>query len=201
MSEVRFGRLFVALGVCAALVAGAGCRHKARYVDPDAESRVEGTGMESRDVRAVAQQMATELLQSPALNNTESVPRIAILPIQNRSRFLFDANIITTLFTDEVISTSAGRLAVVNRDLIDQIMEERRMKSRGEVSDDGRIGALAGVDWFLEGTIESLSASTAKAQTDYVVVRFQLTNAETSVVAWSNRYEMKKEGSWGVMYQ
>jgi len=34
-----------------------------------------------------------------------------------------------------------------------------------------------------------------------VVIRFQLTNAESSVVSWSNRYEMKKEGSWGVMYQ
>jgi PBP1b-binding outer membrane lipoprotein LpoB len=185
----------------AALVLAPGCAKKAKYVDPDAESRVEGTGVESRDVRAVAAEMSGDLLQSPAMNNTQSVPRIAVLPIQNRSRFLFDAEIITTLITDEVISTSAGRLAIVNRSLIDQILAERQMKSRGEVSDDGQMQALAGVDWFLEGTIESLSASTAKAQTDYVVIRFQLTNAETSVVAWSNRYEMKKEGGWGVMYQ
>ena len=75
------------------------------------------------------------------------------------------------------------------------------MKMRGEVSDDGKLQALAGVDWFLEGSIEALSASTNKAQTDYVVIRFQATNAETGVVAWSNSYEMKKEGSWGVMYQ
>ena len=75
------------------------------------------------------------------------------------------------------------------------------MKARGQVSDDGQVQALAGVDWFLEGSVESLSASTNRAQTDYVVIRFQLTNAESSVVSWSNRYEMKKEGSWGVMYQ
>jgi PBP1b-binding outer membrane lipoprotein LpoB len=197
---MRSGTFVVGLCV-AALVLAPACRKKAKYVDPDAESRVEGTGVESRDVRAVAAQMSGDLLQSPAMNNTQSVPRIAVLPIQNRSRFLFDAEIITTLITDELISTSAGRLAIVNRDLIDQILQERQMKSRGEVSDDGQLPALAGVDWFLEGTIESLSASTSNAQTDYVVNRFQLTNAETSVVAWSSRYEMKKECSLGVMYQ
>ena len=79
--------------------------------------------------------------------------------------------------------------------------EAREMKARGEVSDDGRIQALAGVDYFLEGEVRALSASTNKNQTDYVVIRFQLTDAETGIVGWSNSYEMKKEGKWGVMYQ
>lgn len=190
----------LALAFVLAAVAS-GCQKKAKYVDPDAESRVEGTGMEARDIRAVAAQMATELLAAPALANQGSPPRIAVLPVENRSRFLIDAEILTTLITDELISTSAGRLGIVNRDLIDAILKEREMKAQGQVSSEGELKALAGVDWFLEGTVESLSASTNKAQTDYVVIRFQLTNAETSIVAWSNRYEMKKEGSWGVMYQ
>lgn len=185
----------------AVVLSVAGCKHKAKYIDPDAESKVEGTGIESRDMRAVANQMSKELLASPALAASAAPPRLAVLPIENRSRFLIDANIITTLVTDEVISTSAGKLAIVNRDLIEEIMKEREMKAKGQVSDDGKLTALAGVDWFLESTIESLSASTNKAQTDYVVVRFQLTNAESGIIAWSNRYEMKKEGSWGVMYQ
>jgi PBP1b-binding outer membrane lipoprotein LpoB len=191
-------RIALAVAVAMSVV---GCKKKAEYIDPDAESRVEGTGLESRDLRAVANQMSQELMASPALTSAASPPRIAVLPIENRSRFLIDAGIITTLITDEVISTSAGKLAIVNRDLIDQILKEREMKAKGEVTDDGKLQGLAGLDWFLEGTIESLSASTNKAQTDYVVVRFQLTNAETGIVAWSNRYEMKKEGSWGVMYQ
>ena len=53
----------------------------------------------------------------------------------------------------------------------------------------------------MAGAIETISASTNTAQTDYVVIRFQLTDAETGIVGWSNRYEMKKEGRWGVMYQ
>ena len=191
----------LAIVLALAVLAG-GCAKKAKYVDPDAESKVEGTGMEARDIRAVAGQMSTELMTSPVLaKDPDYVPRIAVLPIENRSRFLIDAEILTTLITDELITSSAGKLGIVNRDLIDQIVKEREMKIEGKVDDDGQMRALAGVDWFLEGTVESLSASSTKAQTDYVVVRFQLTNAETSIVSWSNRYEMKKEGSWGVMYQ
>ena len=61
--------------------------------------------------------------------------------------------------------------------------------------------AMAGADYFLEGEIQSLSASTSEAQSDYVVIRFQLTDAETGIVGWSSSFQMKKEGSWGVMYQ
>ena len=74
------------------------------------------------------------------------------------------------------------------------------MKRSGQV-DSSQLKAMAGADLFLQGEVRSLSASTADAQSDYVVIRFQLTDAESGIVTWSNSYEMKKEGSWGVMYQ
>ncbi len=79
---------FVLHGVLAvALLAGVGaCRKKARTIDPDAEARVEGTGIESRDVRAVVAQMKTELLASGSLTKGQP-PKIAVLPVENRSRF------------------------------------------------------------------------------------------------------------------
>jgi len=184
----------------AALTIGASCNKKARYVDPDAESRVEGTGIEARDIRAIVAEMTANLLASPAMH-TPTPPRLAVLPVENRTRFLIDQDLFTTLITDELIRSAAGRLAIINRDLLEQILAERDRKIRGQVSDDGEVSALAGVDWFVEGELSGLSASTNRAQTDFVVVRFQATNAETGVVAWSNSYQMKKEGSWGVMYQ
>ena len=169
------------------------------YVDPDAYSAVEGTGLEARDIRAVTREMASEILASPVLAQFGGVPRIAVLPVKNRSRFLVDQEIFTTLITDQVINNAAGRMAILNRDIVDQIVMEREMKRNGEV-DSAQLKALAGADYFLEGEVRSLSAST-DAQSDYVVIRFQMTDAESSIVVWSNSYEMKKEGSWGVMYQ
>ena len=173
---------------------------KTTYVDPDAYGAVEGTGIEARDVRAVAQQMARDMLASPLVSGFEGAPRIAVLPVKNRSRFLIDQEIFTTLITDLLIQNAAGKLAILNRDIVDQIMREREMKRSGAV-DSSQLKALAGADYFLEGEVQSLSASTADAQSDYVVIRFQMTDAETGIVGWSNSYEMKKEGSWGVMYQ
>lgn len=189
--------------VLAVLVLGAGCNKRAKYVDPDALSKVEGTGIESRDMRTVADQMTSELLKSPTLAAWQGAapPRVAVIPVENRSRFLIDQDILTTLITDQLIQGSAGRVAIVNRDQLEQILSERELKRTGQVDTTGNLKSLAGVEYFLEGEVRSLSASTTKNQSDYVVVRFQLTDAESGVIGWSNSYEMKKEGGWGVMYQ
>jgi hypothetical protein len=123
-----------------------------------------------------------------------------VLPVKNRSRFLVDQEIFTTLITDLLIQNSSGKLAILNRDIVEEILREREMKRSGEV-DAGTLESLAGADFFMQGEVRSLSASNANTQSDYVVIRFQLTDAETGIVTWSNSYEMKKEGSWGVMYQ
>ncbi len=190
----------VLLGLALSLT-GCGVKtKKTTYVDPDAYGAVEGTGLEARDVRAVARQMAEELLVSPTIQSFEGAPRLAVLPVKNRSRFLVDQEIFTTLITDLLIQNASGQLAVLNRDIVEQIVAEREMKRQGQVDSSG-FKAMAGADYFLEGEVRSLSASNADAQSDYVVIRFQLTDAETGIVSWSNSYEMKKEGSWGVMYQ
>ncbi len=179
-----------------------GCSKKAKQIDPDEEARVEGTGIESRDVRATVAEMNTQLLSSAAITQFKGgVPRIAVLPVENRSRFLIDQDILSTLVTDGLVNGSGGKLAIVNRELTEQIVRERQMKASGQVDNVGAASAMAGVEYFLEGEISSLSANTSRAQTDYVVIRFQLTDASSGIVAWSNSWEMKKEGSWGVMYQ
>lgn len=166
-----------ALLLAASLLACGAKTKKTTYVDPDAYSGVEGTGIEARDVRTVARQMAEELLASPAVVGRTDAPRVSVAPVKNRSRFLIDQEIFTTLITDLLIQNAGGQLAVLN-----QNMDARH-------------------DYLLEGEVRSLSASDGQAQSDYVVIRFQLTDAASGVVTWSNSYEMKKEGSWGVMYQ
>ena len=151
-------------------------------------------------MRAVVAQMSNELRSSRLVADFDGVPRVAVMPMENRSRFLFDQDIFTSLVTDELVMAINGEIAVVNRDLLDTIIKERDMKRAGDVDSQG-FKSLSGVEFFLQGEVRSLSASTDKKQTDYVVVHFALTDAESGVVGWSNRYEMKKQGSWGVLYQ
>jgi PBP1b-binding outer membrane lipoprotein LpoB len=191
----------LALSALALLVAGCGVKtKKTTYVDPDAYGAVEGTGLEARDLRAVADSMAREMLASASIQSFDGAPRIAVLPLKNRSRFLIDSELLSTLVTDKLIQNAAGKVAVLNRDLVDEIVAEREAKRAGDVDASG-FRAMAGADFFLSGELRGLSSSTNEAQSDYVVIRFQLTDAESGVATWSNSFEMKKEGSWGVMYQ
>lgn len=192
----------VSFPLALAVASLAGCNHRAHYVDPDEMSKVEGTGIESRDIRAVVALMSGEIQAAPVIQQFQGNPRLAVMPVENRSRFLIDQDIFTTLIQDELVrNTGGGKLQIVNRDLVNEILKEREMKRSGQVDTTGSQKALAGVEYFLEGEIQSLTASSSRAQSDYVVIRFQLTDAESAVVVWSNTYEMKKEGSWGVMYQ
>ena len=100
----------LALGLVAS-----GCNKKAKYIDPDAEAKVEGTGLESRDIRAIVGEMTKELLASPSIAGFEGVPRIAVLPVENRTRFLIDQDIFTTLITEwtSCITPYIGQVAAI----------------------------------------------------------------------------------------
>jgi PBP1b-binding outer membrane lipoprotein LpoB len=172
-----------AMLLLAVVALAAGCATQARYIDPDARSIVEGTGIESRDMRAVASEMARDLIASDAINKFQGAPRLAVLPVKNRSRFLVDQEIITTLITNTLIKQGGGKLAILNRDLAAQVLKEREAKASGRVDGGAPERNVAGADFFLEGEIRSLTASTGDAVSDYVVVRFRLTDAETTVVA------------------
>ncbi len=142
-----------AVALLAVLALGCGVKSKkTTYVDPDAYGAVEGTGLEARDVRAVADQMARELLASPSVTGFEGTPRVAVLPVKNRSRFLIDQDIFTTQITDMLVQNAAGKLAVLNREIVDQIMAERELKRSGE-ADAHSLTAVAGADFFLTGEV------------------------------------------------
>jgi penicillin-binding protein activator len=183
-----------------ALTAVACGPRRAKTIDPDARAKLEGTGLESRDMRAIAAQMTNELLASGAIRQLQEAPRLAVLPVNNRSRFLFDDEILNTLLTDEIVQAANGRVRVLNRDLTALVIAEREAKRAGQVS-GGENKAMLGADYFLEGEIRALSQSSGKHQADYVVVRFQLTDAESTEMVWSNSYEVKKQGTWSVVYQ
>ncbi len=184
-----------------ALVALCACGPKrAREIDPDARAKIEGTGLAARDFRAVAADLSTEMLASPAITNAAEPPRIAVLPVKNRSRFLVDQEILNTLLTDRLISQGQGKVRVLNRQLSQQIADERAAKESGKLEGEAANKPL-GADFFLEGEVRGLAEATSSKQADYVLVRFMLTDADTSEAVWSGSYEVKKEGSVGVLYQ
>ena len=61
--------------------------------------------------------------------------------------------------------------------------------------------APLGTQYFLKGTLQSISKQSGKAESDYILASFRITDAETSQLIWEDSAEWKKVGGHGVIYR
>src|SRR5215470_12049196 len=54
---------------------------------PDEQGFVAGTGVESQDLVAVTDKMARSILNTPQIQNAQTVPRVVLDPVNNNTRF------------------------------------------------------------------------------------------------------------------
>lgn len=190
----------------AAVALTAGCAKKSfnvRDVEPDRAGTVRSLGPESQDVIRVADLMTRSLLDTPAIARSEFPPTIAMLPLENNTRFPFNKEIFTTRLKAELNQRADGRLRFVSRDVLDDVLAEREAKRAGELDYDPerRTIALAGADYFLKGRIDGQSGASRMGQSEYMVVTFKLIDAESTIEMWENFYEVKREGRDDVLYR
>lgn len=206
---MRRRRSFVSLlsvALTAAVVAtsvaacGTPAQTKTRVLDPDADDNLGGTGTDSGDVRTIAERISRSLI---GINwpKAGEVPQIAVLPLDNQSRFRIDPVLIQNKLVKELVNKSAGRLSFLARDSEAAVLEERA-KKRGGLYDAGNTtAAMAGADYLLRGEMRSLTKSAGNETSDYIVYSFKLVNAETGAILWMDDYETKKAAETGVVYQ
>ncbi len=171
-------------------------------VNPDAPDTVTGTGLQSQDIRTMAQQMAADIKASGVLAPGKEGERVSfyIYEIKNDSSDVIDKEIILTKLRTELAKAMGRQVRILDRspsanDLTDA---ERRMKERGQVSgtNDRKI---AGSDYVLKGTMKSRDRQAGKLKSSYVLVTFELTDLVTQELAWTNDYEMKTESEKSVI--
>ena len=114
-----------------------GCSQQSAYVNPDEPDTLGGTGIDSQDVRTVAQEMSRDLVGTPALANAQIKPIIALLPTRNETRFRVDTDIITQQMRDSLIQFACDKATFVDRERLEAIKAERAAKRAGEVSSSG----------------------------------------------------------------
>lgn len=195
--------LWLAAGLCAVL---AGCASEQpppppQYVDPGTQGKISGTGIESQDMLTATDKMARKILETPQLQARKGdTPVIGLLPVENRTRFAIDKEIFNTRLKALLNEKANGQIRFVARDRIEAIRKEKELKGEGEVT-GGAKRKLLGVDFFLTGTLSSLSTSTQQGKSDYMLFTFRLIDAETSVEIWEGMHELKKEGAEDAVYR
>jgi len=144
--------------------------------------------------------MAESLLSIPEITKAEGMPRIALLPVKNSTRFVFNKDIFTTKIRIELNKNANRKVRFLARDRIEDIMKERERK-REKMVTASKEADMLGVDFYLTGEIAGLSKATKGHRSDYFILSFQLIDTETSDIIWEDAYEVKKEGIAGVAYQ
>lgn len=171
-----------------------------RVLDTSAEDDLGGTATSSTDVKAMAERMAREIA---GINWSKKgvTPRIAVLPIENQTRFRIDTKLLQNKLVRDLVRFANGNVEFLARESEQAVMQERAKKRAGIYDHGDQTASMAGADYLLKGEMRALSKAAKSGVSDYIVYSFQLINAETGGILWMNDFETKKVGSVGVVYQ
>jgi hypothetical protein len=177
------------------------------YNDPSVELSGSGVGIESQDIVAVTEKMASDILASPQVSAREITPRIIVdseyFTNESSSRTL-NKNLLTDRLRVGLTKAAAGKLVFVGREHVAMVEKERELKRAG-VTDAGTIRitqATAGADYRLVGRISSLDSVKTGNQmaSRYHQIVFELIDLELGTIVWNNVYEFKKTAKDDVVY-
>ena len=169
----------------------------------DERGFVAGTGIESQDLVAVTDKMARSILGIPEIANAKGVPRIALDPIVNDTRFALNKDLFNDRIRIELNKHSNGKVRFLARDRMKTLEHERDLKQQGAVtaSADPSVVEFKGADYFLTGKLGGMSGRTSQGVSDYVLYSFQLIDARTSEIVWEDSAEIKKQGLEDAAYR
>jgi hypothetical protein len=91
------------------------CGTTSNRISPDVDDEVGGGGIESSDIRAVADQSARDLLASGHIVGVDPRPILYMTSLRNDTATVIDKEIILTKLRTELVRHGAGRIRVVDR--------------------------------------------------------------------------------------
>ena len=148
------------------------------------------------DLRSMCEKMARSLVDLPQIAQAKNPPTIAFLEMQNRTLQDVDSYNLLSSIRKKLIQYGGGKFVFLDREAVEELKKERRMKRTGQVTSSGEDN-LRGVDFFLSGRAYSKERRYKDLREVYYRYSFRLTNAETSGIVWEDDYEFKKAAKEG----
>ncbi len=206
LAVITLATLACVLGGCAPASPYAG-GVPAMELDVQARGPVSGTGIESRDIAAMADVMMRDLLANPALAGRSVAPRVIIddAYFRNEGSQPINRKLIINKLRVGLARAAQGRMRFVGREFADAVAQERALKREG-VTDVGTTGltkAQAGADFRLTGTLATLDAHSSTTGLDqrYTQITFEMIDLESGELVWSNAYEINRAAADDIIYR
>ncbi len=172
-------------------------------MNADERGFVAGTGIESQDLVMVCDKIARKVLSTPEIANAKGIPRIALIPVVNETRFPINKDIFLTRIRAQLNSQANGKVRFLDRANMAALEHERDLKQSGQVtsSTDPNVVAFKGADFFLTGTLSGLTTKTSGGTGDYILYTFRLVDPNTSDILFEDFAEIKKQGLEDAAYR
>ncbi len=179
------------------------------YRDPGTPSEPRVIGTESQDVVSMADRMVRSMLADPTLAGAApngAAPRVIVDSVYFRNQSA-DRNLDMDMITDRLrvdLSRAAdGRMLFVNRHVSDMVEQERELK-RGGVVDGGTLPPArltAGADYRLSGRVTDLPNVAPGVRSNFMQFVFEMTDLETGMLVWADKYDFEKVGLDDLRYR
>ena len=190
-----------AVGLLGLLLTACGSTRDTR-VDLDAADSVTGTGLQSMDIRTMAQRFAAALQADGILAPGKEGERVSfyVTQLRNDSSDVIDKELILVNLRTALFQSYGRRVRFLDRspeanELVDA---ERRMKERGQVTGTND-RQVAGSDYALKGLIKSRDRQSGRLRSSYIVVTLELVDLVTGELMWTDDYQMKTESEKSVI--
>lgn len=132
------------------------------YVDPNAVTTL-NTNFSQNDLRAVAQDMSTQLIQSGKMNQCKS---FTISPVKNATDQYVDTEVMTMSMKDTLLNSSAVKSTYVNsiNEAGNQADELARQNQSGmyDQSTTAKAGKMTGAQCRIDGKLTSDTQTNGK---------------------------------------
>jgi hypothetical protein len=151
-------------------------------LDPDKDDGLGGTGVESGDIRMASEKIGRAL--ASIHDKDGAPPRVALLPVQNLTRFRVDPALLGNRLTFELVKRGHGRYDIVPV---------------------GRAGDMrvsrTDAEYVLRTEMRGLTKDARHTNSDYIQYAFELERAKDGVIVWADQFETKRASSVDVIYQ
>lgn len=188
-------KLACAFAVSASLLVG-GCSPSVSYVDPNAANTLT-TNFTQNDLRSVAQDMSTDLIQSGKMRYCKTY---TISPIQNKTDQYVDTSVMANAMVDALSNSSAvhSTYVVSAAGMGNQTSELGRQSSKYyNQKTSAKVGHMVGADCRIDGKLTSDTSvspdgdTTLKSYTFFV----QVFKVSTGTAVWRNSKNISKAQS------
>ncbi|MBC7754369.1 MAG: penicillin-binding protein activator LpoB, partial [Moraxellaceae bacterium] len=152
---------------------------KGQYDDVNKENLLNDQWSET-DMQVVVKSMVESLTKSPKVAAAKNPPDVMVTQLQNKTSEHIDTQSIMDMVRVEL--TNSGKVSFIDKEARKDISDEYDYQNSGMVSKDTKKGAGAqiGVDYIINGRIDSIVQEVGKDKSVYYKITLNMTDLKTT---------------------